>query len=122
MAQPESVGADIRSTVQSRLREAGGVSSTKLPGAARMLIASNMVSSLGTGPVLPLTLICLHGVRGFALPVVGVLLTMSAAVGLAAVPLSGVMTDRFGLIVLRAVQLLRRSRALMVMGLIWAGQ
>jgi hypothetical protein len=39
--------------------------------AARLLIASNMVSAVGTGLVLPLTLIYLHRVRGIALPVVG---------------------------------------------------
>jgi MFS family permease len=60
------------------------------------MIAGNAVSALGTGLVLPLTLIYLHQVRDISLPVVGGLLTMSAAVSLVAVPLAGVLLDRAG--------------------------
>jgi MFS family permease len=120
----------------------------RLPAAARLLVAGNAVSALGNGLMLPLTLIYLHQVRGIALPVVGVLLTLSGAVGLIAAPLVGVLLDRLGarrveahvsvhvvalsltvntavivagqLITLRVVRLLRRSRALAAIGLIWA--
>ncbi len=61
-----------------------------------LLIAGDAVSALGTGLVLPLTLIYLHQVRHIALPEVGLLLTASGAVGLVAVPLAGVALDRFG--------------------------
>jgi MFS family permease len=94
------------------------VNSTRLPGVARLLIAANSVASLGTGLVLPLTLIYLHEVRGIALPVVGVLLTMSAAVGLAAVPLSGVLTDRFG--ARRVLTVAMTGQAVAQAGLAWA--
>jgi MFS family permease len=69
---------------------------SRLPGATRLLIAGDAVSSLGNGLVLPLTLIYLHQVRGIALPVVGALLALSAGVGLIAVPLAGVLLDRVG--------------------------
>jgi MFS family permease len=72
------------------------VTTTRLPRATRLLVAGDAVSALGTGLVLPLTLIYLHQVRGIALPVVGGLLAMSAVVGLVAVPASGVMLDRHG--------------------------
>ena len=68
----------------------------RLPRQTRMLIAGDGIGALGTGLVLPLTLIYLHQVRGIALAVVGGLLAMSAAVGLVAVPLSGVLIDRIG--------------------------
>src|SRR5258708_16182876 len=61
-----------------------------------LLIAGDGVSALGTGLVLPLTVIYLHQVRHIALPEVGLLLTASGAVGLVAVPLAGVALDRFG--------------------------
>jgi hypothetical protein len=68
----------------------------RLSARTRLLIAGDGVSSLGTGLVLPLTLVYLHQVRGIALPVVGALLAVSAAAGLVANPLSGVAMDRFG--------------------------
>lgn len=68
----------------------------RLSRATRLMIAGNAVSALGTGLVLPLTLIYLHQVRDISLPVVGGLLTMSAAVSLVAVPLAGVLLDRAG--------------------------
>jgi MFS family permease len=91
---------------------------TRLPPAIRLLIAGDAVSALGTGLILPLTLIYLHQVRGITLPLVGALLTMSAAVGLVAVPLSGVLLDRVGARpVLTAVL---AGQALAEGGLAWA--
>ncbi len=90
----------------------------RLPPVTRVLIAGDTVSALGTGLVLPLTLIYLHQVRGIPLPVVGALLSMSAAVGLAAVPLTGFLLDRLGarpvLIMVLAGQALAEA------GLAWA--
>lgn len=61
-----------------------------------MLIAGDTFSALGTGLVLLLTLIYLHQVRGIPLPVVGALMSLSAAVGLVATPLCGLLLDRVG--------------------------
>ena len=59
--------------------------------ATRLFLAGNTVSMLGTGLVIAFILICLHQVRGLALPVVGALLTASAGAGLLVVPLVGEM-------------------------------
>ncbi|MFN2537450.1 MAG: MFS transporter [Mycobacteriales bacterium] len=67
-----------------------------LPPAARRYLLSVLVSRFGTGLTLPFTLIMLHEVRGIPLPTVGLLLAVPGAVGLAAVPLGGVLIDRFG--------------------------
>jgi len=69
---------------------------TRLSSATWLLIAGEAVSALGTGLVLPLTLIYLHQVRGIALPVVGALMASTGAVGLVAVPLAGIALDRLG--------------------------
>ena len=69
---------------------------TRIPRPARIVIAGDAVAALGTGLILPLTLIYLHQVRGIRLPVVGILLAMEAAVGLVAVPFSGALMDRIG--------------------------
>ena len=94
------------------------MTSSRLPPATWVFIAGNAVSALGTGLVLPLTLIYLHQVRGIALAEVGLLLAVSGAVGLVAVPLAGVALDRFGarsvLIVVLAGQALAEA------GLAWS--
>jgi MFS family permease len=69
---------------------------TRIPRPARIVIAGDAVAALGTGLILPLTLIYLHQVHGIRLPVVGILLAMQAAVGLVAVPFSGALMDRIG--------------------------
>jgi MFS family permease len=94
------------------------MTTNRLTLATRLLIAGDAVSSLGTGLVLPLTLIYLHQVRGIALPLVGTLLAGSAALGLVAVPLTGVLLDRIGArSVLAAVLALQ---AVAEAGLAWA--
>jgi MFS family permease len=77
--------------------------STSRPAAAdrldpvvRRYLASVAVSRFGTGLTLPFTLILLHEVRGIDLPTVGLLMALPGAVGLAAVPVSGALVDRFG--------------------------
>ena len=72
------------------------MSTTHIPQPARVVIAGDAIAALGTGLILPLTLIYLHQVRGIRLPVVGALLAMEAAVGLVAVPFSGALMDRIG--------------------------
>jgi MFS family permease len=72
------------------------VSAAPLSRPTWLLIAGEAVSALGTGLVLPLTLIYLHQVRGIALPAVGALMATIGAVGLVAVPLAGIALDRFG--------------------------
>jgi MFS family permease len=72
------------------------VAKTRIPQPARIVIAGDAVAALGTGLILPLTLIYLHQVRGIRLPVVGILLAMQAAIGLIAVPFSGALMDRIG--------------------------
>jgi MFS family permease len=72
------------------------MSRAPLSRATWLLIAGEAVSALGTGLVLPLTLIYLHQVRGIALPEVGALMAAVGAVGLVAVPLTGIALDRFG--------------------------
>jgi MFS family permease len=69
---------------------------TRIPRSAKLVIAGDAIAALGTGLILPLTLIYLHQVRGIRLPVVGVLLAMQAAIGLVAVPFSGALMDRIG--------------------------
>lgn len=69
---------------------------TRLSRATWLLVGGDAVSALGTGLVLPLTLIYLHEVRGIALAVVGALMAISGAVGLVAVPLAGIALDRLG--------------------------
>lgn len=69
---------------------------TRIPRPARIVIAGDAVAALGTGLILPLTLIYLHQVRGIRLPVVGALLAMQAAIGLVSVPISGALMDRIG--------------------------
>ena len=68
----------------------------RLPADARRFLLAVAVGRLGTGLTLPFTLILLHEVRGIPLPTVGLLLAVPGVVGLAVVPLSGVLIDRLG--------------------------
>jgi MFS family permease len=67
-----------------------------LPPVVRRLVVSSAVSALGTGLVLPLTLIYLHRVRHIPLTTTGLLLAIPGVVGLVAVPLAGTLMDRVG--------------------------
>src|SRR5260221_10637209 len=113
-----SSAPDIRWTRAAPGRQGEGMTTSRLPRATWLLLAGEAVSALGTGLVLPLTLIYLHQVRGIPLPEVGFLLAASGAVGLVVVPLAGVALDRFGartvLIVVLAGQALGEA------GLAWA--
>lgn len=85
-----------RSTSRRVSSQAEQVASTRIPRPATIAIAGDAIAALGTGLILPLTLIYLHQVRGLRLPVVGALLALQAAVGLVAVPFSGALMDRIG--------------------------
>ena len=80
----------------------------RLSPAARRLVAGVTISSFGTGLTLPFTFILLSEVRGLSLPTTGLLLALPGVVGLVAVPVSGVLADRFGpAVVLRLCLLLQ---------------
>jgi MFS family permease len=89
----------------------------RIPGASRLLIAGEGISAVGTGLVLPLTLIYLHQVRGISLTVTGALLTAAAVMGLVTVPLAGVLLDRAGArpVLLAAIA----GQAVAAAGLVW---
>jgi MFS family permease len=93
------------------------VTRTRISLPARIVIAGDAIASLGTGLILPLTLIYLHQVRDMRLPVVGALLALQAAVGLVAVPLSGSLMDRIGARKVLAVSLI--GQAVGAAGLAW---
>ncbi len=67
-----------------------------LPVGVRRLIASDAISAVGTGLVLPLTLIYLHSVRHIPLATTGLLLAIPGVVGLVVVPVAGTLMDRIG--------------------------
>ncbi|MCU1603317.1 MAG: major facilitator superfamily 1 [Frankiales bacterium] len=86
-----------------------------LPRDARRYLLAVGVQRLGTGFTLPFTLIMLHEVRGIALPTVGLLMAIPGVVGLATVPVGGVLIDRFGpRVVLFGCQLLIASGQLLL--------
>lgn len=70
--------------------------SPRLSGPLRRLVVGNAIGALGTGLVLPLTLIYLHSVRHIPLTTTGALLAVPGVVGLAAVPIAGALLDRVG--------------------------
>ena len=87
----------------------------RLPRDARRYLLAVGVQRVGTGLTLPFTLILLHEVRGIDLPTVGLLLGIPGLVGLAAVPLSGILIDRLGpRAVLTGCQLLQASGMLLL--------
>ena len=52
--------------------------------------------AFGNGLAFPFLLIYLHNVRGFSLPMVGLIAATSAAAGIVTVPIAGIVVDRFG--------------------------
>lgn len=67
-----------------------------LTSQVRRLVVGNTVSAIGTGLVLPITLIYLHRVRHIPLPTTGLLLAIPGIAGLVAVPVAGSLMDRVG--------------------------
>lgn len=68
----------------------------RIPGALRLLLGADLVSSVGSGLTLPFLLIYLHDVRHIALGITGVLIGAAAAIGIPAGPLAGVLVDKVG--------------------------
>lgn len=61
-----------------------------------MLLAANLVSSLGSGLTMPFLLVYLHDVRHIPLATTGLLIGAAALVGVPAGPLMGAAVDRLG--------------------------
>jgi MFS family permease len=53
-------------------------------------------NAFGNGLAFPFLFIYLHNVRGFPLPTVGLIAGTSAAVGIATIPMSGIIVDKIG--------------------------
>ncbi len=68
----------------------------QLPRQAWVLLAGDAFSALGTGMILPFTIIYLHRVRGIEIEYAGVALSMMAVAGVVAGPLAGSIIDRVG--------------------------
>lgn len=62
----------------------------------RILAAGVVVNSLGNGLYFPLALVLLDHLTDLGLRTVGAMLTVAACVGLATMPLTGMVIDRFG--------------------------
>ena len=57
---------------------------------------SGFANAFGNRLAFPFLFIYLHNVRGFPLPTVGLIAGTSAAVGIASIPLAGIIVDRIG--------------------------
>ena len=68
----------------------------RLPAHIRLLLAANLLSSVGTGLTMPFLLVYLHSVRHLSLGVAGVVMGVTAIVGIPAGPLMGALLDRIG--------------------------
>lgn len=73
-----------------------GTSAPRAPSPVRLLLAANLVSSLGSGLTMPFLLVYLHDVRHIPLATTGLLIGAAALVGVPAGPLMGAMVDRCG--------------------------
>lgn len=62
----------------------------------RWLVWGTAVNSLGSGAYLPISLVLLTQVSGLALTTVGLLVTVTSLVSLAAMPYGGILIDRVG--------------------------
>ena len=80
------------------LRSAVGAAQSlvpRLPGTVWVLEAGGLVNSLGSGFVLPFSVIYFHNVRGFALSEATAIVAVISALGIATGPLAGTASDRF---------------------------
>jgi MFS family permease len=68
----------------------------ELPREGKFLLSTVIFEFIGTGLVLPFSVVYLHEVRHFPMETVGVLLAVPAVVGLLMVTPAGVVTDRIG--------------------------
>jgi MFS family permease len=67
-----------------------------LPREGKFLLSTVIFEFIGTGLVLPFSVVYLHEVRHFPMETVGILLAVPAVVGLLMVTPAGVVTDRIG--------------------------
>ena len=69
---------------------------SQLPSNARRVLVGACVDAVGTGFVLPFVVIYLHEVRHISLAAAGAIVAVNGIVGLAAIPVYGVLIDRLG--------------------------
>ena len=67
-----------------------------LPRRAWVILLGDGFSAIGGGLVLPFLMVYLHKVRGFSLPIAGLMLSTLAVVGLAGGPIAGWVVDKLG--------------------------
>ncbi|MCU1416577.1 MAG: hypothetical protein JWP32_751 [Schumannella sp.] len=67
-----------------------------LPREGRWLLSTVAIQTLGRGLTLPFTIIYLHEVRGFDLPLAGTLMSVIAITGLIVTGPGGTLIDRYG--------------------------
>ena len=68
----------------------------RLPRSVWTMEIGGFANAFGNGLAFPFLLIYLHNVRGFSLPMVGLIAATSAAAGIVTVPIAGIVVDRFG--------------------------
>jgi MFS family permease len=68
----------------------------RLPRSVWTMEVGGFANAFGNGLAFPFLFIYLHNVRGFPLPTVGLIAGTSAAVGIASIPMSGIIVDRIG--------------------------
>jgi MFS family permease len=68
----------------------------ELPRDVWLLQAGGVANSVGNGLTLPFLAIYLHGIRGFSLAAVGLVLAALNGLAIASTPLAGAAADRFG--------------------------
>ncbi|WP_415947268.1 MFS transporter [Streptomyces sp. KLOTTS4A1] len=67
----------------------------RFPG-ERALVSGIAVDAVGSGMYVPFSLVFFSHVTGLPLPLIGLVLTVTGLVAIAAVPLVGIVVDRFG--------------------------
>jgi MFS family permease len=83
-----------------------------LPREGRLMLSVVAFEFIGTGLVIPFWVVYLHEIRGFSLDVVGILLAVMSAAGIASAMPGGPLIDRVG----------ARRTMILVLGLNMAGQ
>src|ERR1700716_3741955 len=68
----------------------------RLPRSVWTMEVGGFANAFGNGLAFPFLLIYLHNVRGFPLPTVGLIAGTSAAIGIASIPMAGIIVDKIG--------------------------
>ncbi len=68
----------------------------RLPRSVWTMELGGLANAFGNGLAFPFLFIYLHNVRGFGLDTVGLIVAASALAGIATIPVSGAIVDRFG--------------------------